>query len=162
MMFIKVRIQLFFSRCFRLTLDVFFPLNGIHASSVTVSRSEKPDTPLVLLPPVKWLHVLDQHRMRRCNSYPCMQEFALGVSGWVGTCNKGRLSHSKGSLTGLNGSKIRTQINLSGHQLHLAGLIKNQVLNICGWVYERGLWGELVSRFDVCLCSLWISLLKKS
>lgn len=86
-MFINVRIQLFFSHCFRLTLDVlgfflfFPPLNGIHALSVTVLRSEKPDTPLVLLPPVKQLYILNQHRMRRCNSYPCMQEFALGLSG---------------------------------------------------------------------------------
>lgn len=84
-MFINVRIQLFFSHCFRFTLDVlgffFSPLNGIHALSVTVLRSEKPDTPLVLLPPVKQLYILNQHRMRRCNPYPCMQEFALGLSG---------------------------------------------------------------------------------
>lgn len=38
-------------------------------------------------------------------------------------------------------------INLSGHQLHLAGLIKIQIRSICGQVYEKGLWGELVNRF---------------
>lgn len=67
-----------YPRCFGF---FFSPLNGIHALSVTVLRSEKPDTPLVLLPPVKQLYILNQHRMRRCNSYPCMQDFALGLSG---------------------------------------------------------------------------------
>lgn len=90
--FRKMRTQLFFSGCLGFVLDLFFPLNSVHASSITVVRSQKPLRLLVLPLPVKWLCILHQQHVCRCNSCPCMQEFALRLDGWAGTCSKGSLS----------------------------------------------------------------------
>lgn len=76
--FRKMRTQLFFSGCLALALDFFFPLKGIHASNVIALRREKMSCfPSVCESRAFWIGTV----ISRCNSYPCMQEFALGLGG---------------------------------------------------------------------------------
>ena len=87
------KMTLFISGSLRFVLAIFFPLSSVHASSITVLRSQKPVRLLVLHLPVKLLCILHQRRMCRCNSCPCLKEFVLGLDGWLGTCSKGSSSH---------------------------------------------------------------------
>lgn len=87
--FRKMRTELLFSDYLRFVLDIFFPLNSLRSSSITVLRSQKPERLLVLHPPVDGLCILHQEHMCRCNFCPRIPEFTLGLDGWLGTCSKG-------------------------------------------------------------------------